>query len=473
MAIPLHKPVSAAGQLYLDDCLARAAAAVQEWQARWPAIAPHPAQQIDPASFERAWHEYAARLQTNPPFFHPGYAAQMIRPPHPVAVLGYLAAMLINPNNYDHAGGPATAEMEHEAIAMITAMLHLPHSASGHLASGGTIANLEALWVARELGPRGAVAVSDQAHFAHFRNCALLGVECVKVATDDAGRIDVDRLEQMLRRQRIGTVVATAGTTALGAVDPIDELIALRERYGFRLHADACYGGFFAALAWRGDTHVPAAPLKALAQCDSVTPDPHKHGLQPLGCSAMLWREAPPPSLYGKAPGYAEFTPGEVNPGAAGLECSRAGAAAGALWLTLKCLPLDTEHGFAGILSATLAAAWRWAELIRESDDFVLYADPDLDIVTFLPRGMRSVSELDRICRALVAALRDATPPFYLGLLKVNTDRIVARCPGITADAPECHILRAVLMKPEQEAAVNAMHTRLVESWRTIGLAGR
>jgi hypothetical protein len=187
----------------------------------------------------------------------------------------------------------------------------------------------------------------------------------------------------------------------------------------------------------------------------------------------MLWREAPPPSLYGKAPGYAEFTPGEVNPGAAGLECSRAGAAAGALWLTLKCLPFDAEPGFAGILSATLAAARRWAELIRESDDFVLYADPDLDIVTFLPRGMRSVSELDRICRALVAALRDATPPFYLGLLKVNTDRIVARCPGITADAPECHILRAVLMKPEQEAAVNAMHTRLVESWRTIGLAGR
>ncbi len=473
MAIPLHKPVSTAGQLYLDDCLARAAAAVQEWRARWPAIAPHPAQQIDPALFERAWREYAARLQTNPPFFHPGYAAQMIRQPHPIAVLGYLAAMLINPNNYDHAGGPATAEMEHEAIAMIAAMLHLPRSATGHLASGGTIANLEALWVARELGPRGAVAVSDQAHFAHFRNCALLGVECVKVATDDAGRVDVDRLEQMLKKQRIATVVATAGTTALGAVDPIDDLITLRERYGFRLHIDACYGGFFAVLAWNGDTCVPSAPLKALAQCDSVVIDPHKRGLQPLGCSALLWREAPPLSLYGKAPGYAEFTPGEFNPGAASLECSRAGAAAGALWLTLKCLPLDTEHGFAGILSATLAAARRWAELIRESDEFMLYIEPDLDIVTFLPRAMRSVSGLDRACRALVAALRDATPPLYLSLLKVDAGRIVARCPGITADAPDCHILRTVLMKPEHETAVDAMHGQVVTSWRKIRSAGR
>ncbi|HET8611004.1 MAG TPA: aminotransferase class V-fold PLP-dependent enzyme [Burkholderiales bacterium] len=468
MTIPLHKPIFPGNQPDLDNCLARAAAAVQEWRARWPAIAPHPAQQIDLASFEREWHEYVARLQTNPPFFHPGYAAQMIRPPHPVAVLGYLAAMLVNPNNYDHAGGPATAEMEHEAIAMIAAMLHLPRNAAGHLAGGGTIANLEALWVARELGPRGAVAVSDHAHFAHFRNCALLGVECVKVATDDAGRIDVDQLEQILRTQRIGTVVTTAGTTALGAVDPIDELIALRERYGFRLHADACYGGFFAALAWCGDTRVPAAPLKALAQCDSVTIDPHKHGLQPLGCSAVLWRQAPPPSLYGKAPGYAEFTPGEVNPGAAGLECSRAGAAAGALWLTLKCLPLDAEHGFAGILSATLAAARRWAELIRDSDDFALHAVPDLDILTFLPRAVRTISQLDRACHALIARLREQTPPLHLGLLEVDAARIAVSCPGIAADVPRGHILRAVLMKPEHEAAIDALHAQLVAAWRQM-----
>ncbi len=468
MAIPLHSPAPPPGQPDWDGYLARAVAAVQEWRARWPATQPHPSQHIDPTLLEHAWREYAARLQTNPPFFHPGYAAQMTRPPHPVAVLGYLAAMMINPNNYDHAGGPATSEMEHEAIAMIAAMLQLPCTATGHLTSGGTMANLEALWVAREWGPRGAVAISDQAHFSHARNCALLGVECVKIATDDVGRIDPDQLEQMLRKQRIGTVVATAGTTALGAVDPIDELIALRERHGFRLHADACYGGFFAALAWRDDTRVPIAPLKALAQCDSVAIDPHKHGLQPLGCSAVLWREAPPASIYGGDPGCAEFTPGKFNPGAASIECSRPGAAAGALWLTLKCLPPDGEHGFAGILSASLTAARRWAELLRGSDDFMLYTEPELDIVAFLPRAMRGVSELDRACCALAVALHGGTQLLYLSLLEIDATRIAARCPDIVADAPSCRILRAVLMKPEHAAAVDAMHAQLIACWRKL-----
>jgi glutamate/tyrosine decarboxylase-like PLP-dependent enzyme len=471
MDLPINKlPPAASGEIDWNDCLARALDAVRTWQARWPA--PHSAPAVDTANLERAWREYCARLQANPPFFHPGYCAQMIRPPHPVAVLGYLTAMLINPNNYDHASAPATAQMEREAIAVIAAMLHLPPGAAGHLTSGGTMANLEALWVAREQGLRGAVAMSEAAHFAHARNCALLGLECVKVATDAAGRIDPDRLEDTLKKHRIALVVATAGTTALGAVDPIDELVALRKHYGFRLHTDACYGGFFAALAWRDDTRVPVTALRALAQCDSITIDPHKHGLQPLGCSAVLWREAPPPSLYGAEPGYMEFTPGEFNPGAASLECSRAGAVAGALWLTLKCLPPDAERGLAGILSATLAAARRWAQLIRESDEFMLYTEPELDIVTFLPRGMRSVSGLDHASHALAAALRKATPPLYLSVLKVDTADIVACCPGIAADAPAARVLRAVLMKPEHEAAVDTMHAQLVASWRKIRSAG-
>src|SRR4030095_13868778 len=95
---------------------------------------------------------------------------------------------------------------------------------------------------------------------------------------------------------RVGTVVLTAGTTGLGAVDPIAEALTLRDRYGCRPHVDAAYGGFFALLAGEEvgakllepDT---AARLRAVGDCDSVVVDPHKHGLQPYGCGAVLFRD--------------------------------------------------------------------------------------------------------------------------------------------------------------------------------------
>ena len=91
-------------------------------------------------------HETARRLGDNYPYFHPLYAGQMLKPPHPVARLAYGLAMLINPNNHALDGGRASSEMEREAVGELANMFgwqtHL-----GHLTSGGTMANLEALWV--------------------------------------------------------------------------------------------------------------------------------------------------------------------------------------------------------------------------------------------------------------------------------------------------------------------------------------
>ena len=103
-------------------------------------------------------------------------------------------------------------------------------------------------------------------------------------------------------RGDVGTVVLTPGTTGLGAVDRIDEALALRERHGVRLHVDGAYGGFFALLARGPQPLVDPAPFAAIALCDSVVVDPHKHGLQPYGCGAVLFarsrRRAPvPPRL--------------------------------------------------------------------------------------------------------------------------------------------------------------------------------
>ena len=86
---------------------------------------------------------------------------------------------------------------------------------------------------------------SEQAHYTHSRISRVLKLEFGAVAADCAGRMRLDALEDELRKGDVGTVVVTLGTTAIGAVDPLPEILALRERYGFRVHVDAAYGGYF------------------------------------------------------------------------------------------------------------------------------------------------------------------------------------------------------------------------------------
>src|SRR3981189_2379642 len=117
--------------------------------------------------------QVATRLQDNYPYAHPLYAGQMLKPPHPIARAAYALAMSINPNNHALDGGRASSAMEIEAVAALAKMFAWPQHL-GHLTSGGTFANLEALWVAGQLartsqGKPKAIAASDQAHYTHSR----------------------------------------------------------------------------------------------------------------------------------------------------------------------------------------------------------------------------------------------------------------------------------------------------------------
>src|ERR1700726_2889315 len=140
--------------------------------AELPAFAPHGA---DEKKLTEVLAATAERLQDNYPYFHPLYAGQMLKPPHPVARLAYALAMWINPNNHALDGGRATSAMEREAVAEIASMFGW-ETFLGHLCGGGTIANLEALWVAGQLRPGRAVAASAQAHYTHRRIAAVLGL---------------------------------------------------------------------------------------------------------------------------------------------------------------------------------------------------------------------------------------------------------------------------------------------------------
>ena len=141
----------------------------------------------------------------------------MLKPPHPAAVAGYLAAMLINPNNHALDGGPVTSVMEKEVGRPSWPRMFGFGTHLGHLTSSGTVANLEALYVARELHPGRGIAYSAEAHYTHARMCGVLGMPGTAVAVDGAGRIDLGALDELLASGRIGTVVATAGTTGARA----------------------------------------------------------------------------------------------------------------------------------------------------------------------------------------------------------------------------------------------------------------
>ena len=454
------------------DLIGRAYDALDTWEASFGPMPHAPSLGVDADRLDAALGEFLSRLTApstgetpgNYPFHHPRYAGQMLKPPHPVALAAYAAAARINPNNHALDGGPPTAAMEKEIIAELATMFDFPASSLGHLTGGGTVANLEALFIAREETDGRSIAASADAHYTHSRMAGVLGIESVAIATDDAGRIDLNALEDTLRAGDIGTVVLTATTTGLGAVDPIADAIPICRAHGVRVHVDAAYGGYFRLLA--SSSPSPLGPdvrrhLLAISEADSVVVDPHKHGLQPYGCGAVLFRDPAVGRHYSHDSPYTYFTSSELHLGEISLECSRPGAAAAALWLTLRALPLRADEGLGPILASGLRAARDWATRIAASDVLDLYTPPETDIVVYLPRA-DELATMDAASQAVFnAGMTDPDDPVFLSLYRLSANRLTRRFPQIQANRDEARVLRSVLIKPEHEAYVPHLHARV------------
>jgi glutamate/tyrosine decarboxylase-like PLP-dependent enzyme len=426
--------------------------AIARWESGWAAF---DRSADGGVPFERATaaiDELGIRLRDNYPYFHPAYAGQMLKPPHPVALAAYAMAARINPNNHALDGGRATAALEREAVAQIALMFDYPADCLGHLTSSGTIANLEALWIASRLRPGASVAFSEEAHYTHGRMCAVLGLPTVVVPVDGRGRMDVARLASHPDADRIGTVVATMGTTAAGAVDPLHEIVDLAAARGWRVHADGAYGGFFRIIAPVAEARMEAAPWLALAAADSIVVDPHKHGLQPYGCGCVLFRDAAVGAFYKHDSPYTYFTSKDLHLGEISLECSRAGASAAALWATLRCLPL-TVDGLGRALLASREAALAAFEHADAVPALTPVIEPALDIFTVAPlaRGAhdRASDVSARTQSAFEALAADDLDPLYVAVWRVGRSLGSMALPHLVWDREECAVLRSVLMKPE------------------------
>jgi len=385
----------------------------------------------------------AERLHDNYPYFHPLYAGQMLKPPHPVARLAYALAMWINPNNHALDGGRATSAMEKEAVAEVASMFGWK-TFLGHLCGGGTMANLEALWVAGQVRPGKKILASEQAHYTHQRISSVLQLEFESVLVDSRARMDMDALRKRVETGDVGTVVATLGTTATGSVDPLPEILALREKHGFRIHADAAYGGYFGLVSNLAG-HAQSA-FARIAEVDSIVIDPHKHGLQPYGCGCVLFCDPKIGSLYKHDSPYTYFSSAELHLGEISLECSRPGASAAALWATQKLLPLVKRGEFAQRLERNRSAALALYEKIKEDTHFVPGFAPELDIVVFAPRA-GSVSEMSAKSRAIFTAA--AQRGLHLAVAKLPVSFFSSLEPGVQRDRETLTCLRSVLMKPE------------------------
>lgn len=421
------------------DLLSGALATLEKAFDALPAYSPA----YDREAIGNVLQEVAHRLADNYPYHHPRYAGQMLKPPHPVARLAYALSLWLNPNNHALDGGRASSAMEKESIAALGQMFGMPR-VLGHLCGGGTMANLEALWVAGQLRPGKKVAASDQAHYTHGRISQVLGLEFAAIDSCKSGRMDEAALRTALAGGDIGTVVVTLGTTGLGAVDPLAAVLELRGEFDFQVHVDAAYGGYF-KLASGLDEHA-RMQFARIREANSIVVDPHKHGYQPYGCGCILFSDPRVGSLYRHDSPYTYFSSADLHLGEISLECSRPGAAAVALWATQRLLPMVAGGEFAAALDKSLRAARVLWQRVRQSDRYVALMPPELDIVVF---GVQSRDAASASRRARNVFARAAERDLHLALVDLPVTLVRSWWPDLEANAASVTCLRSCLMKPE------------------------
>lgn len=549
--------------------------------------------------FEDQLTELLGRLKGDCPFYSPRYAGHMLAEQTLPSIAGYFATMLYNPNNVSSESSPVTLELELEVSRTIATMLGHDEAGWAHLCSGGTAANIEALWVARsvlvlphlvrdvraklglpeivvEPSPRAALAayaglydsgtpepavrrvihespvnlanrgsaavftefgirpiliVPETHHYCFGKAMDLLGLgrdALRRVRVDADFRMDVSDLERTLEQadcdgEQVLAVVAVMGTTEEGAIDPLDQIVALRDtrlaagKSAFWIHADGAYGGYLRSMMIperiglgeptaraliRGESRELKLQLPenqacnafaVLGDCDSITLDPHKLGYIPYPAGAVSFKDARikplvkqvAPYLQDRGDAFAEEVASD-QVGMFSLEGSKPGAAAAAVWLSHRCIPLDTSgHGV--LMRETIRNACKLHSLLEldlsEHCRAIPLCPPGSNIVcyAFAPKAGAPLETINALNRTLYDRLsiseegqknvyaqkffvsRTTLEPGQYDAVTVSS--FLARL-GISTAEYEAHgvfLLRSVLMNPWYTASLEKDHDVLAE----------
>ncbi|MEV6959781.1 lysine decarboxylase DesA [Streptomyces sp. NPDC051207] len=338
-------------------------------------------------------------------FHHPRYLAHLNCPVVIPAVLGEAVLSAVNSSldTWDQSAGGTL--IERKLIDWTTRRIGLGPAADGVFTSGGTQSNLQALLLAREEAKSRDLAklrvfASEVSHFSVKKSAKLLGLgpdAVVVVPADQDKRMRTVALAHELERCVRGglvpmAVVATAGTTDFGSIDPLPEVAELCERFGTWLHVDAAYGcGLLASLKYRDR-------LTGIERADSVTVDYHKSFFQPVSSSAVLVRDA---ATLRHATYHAEYLnprrmveeriPNQVDKS---LQTTRRFDAL-KLWMTLRVMGAD---GIGQLFDEVVDLAREGWRLLAADPRFDVVVEPSLSTLVFryIPAAVTDPAQIDR-----------------------------------------------------------------------------
>ncbi|MFQ6073685.1 MAG: tyrosine decarboxylase MfnA [Candidatus Bathyarchaeia archaeon] len=268
---------------------------------------------------------------------------------------------------------PATAGLEKEAIQLLGSLLSNPN-ACGHFVSGGTEANIIALWAARNLSKRNRneVIVPVSAHYSFDKAADLLGLRLVKVKLNERFQVDTAAVKEAITSRTLA-VVGIAGTTELGIVDPIPELSEIAMAHELYLHVDAAFGGFVLPFLKELGYANLDFDFKLPGVC-SITVDPHKMGLAPIPAGGILFRnEAIMKSFSVEVPYLAGGNTKQST-----IVGTRSGASAVAVWALLTHLG---REGYKAVVERCMSLTLKLAEGIEKMDKVSLVTEPVMNIV--------------------------------------------------------------------------------------------
>jgi tyrosine decarboxylase/aspartate 1-decarboxylase len=290
----------------------------------------------------------------------------MCTAPHPLAVEAHARFAETNLGDPEHF--PGTAALEADVLRDCVALVHGGRTASARLLTGGTEANLYALYMAREITGRRGVVAPEHAHFSFHKAARLLGMDVTWVP-DYEHRADVDGMSAAVTADT-AVVVAVAGTTELGRVDDVAAIARSARGTGARVHVDAAFGGYVLPFL----DQPPRFDL-AVAGVDTVSLDPHKGGMATIPAGVLVTRRARDWDAVAVA------TPYVSTASQAQLLGTRPGAAAAATWAVHRRLG---RSGYRRAVAACLRTTRVLADGI-ERRGCTLVAPPELNVVTFRP----------------------------------------------------------------------------------------
>jgi aromatic-L-amino-acid decarboxylase len=318
---------------------------------------------------------------------------------------------------------PALAQLEANVVAWFCQIAGYPPEARGTLTSGGSLANWTALVTARrarlpENFLQGRIYTSDQAHYSVAKGAILAGfpeANVRAVATDERFRLRPDALESVIEDDRRAgltpfLIVASAGTTNTGAVDPLPELAGLAARHGLWLHVDAAYGGFFLL------TDEGRRTMRGIELADSIVLDPHKGLFLPYGTGAVLVRDGQ--ALRQAHSLTADYMPGlqddpdRVDFSQYSPELSRPFRGL-RVWLPFK---MAGAGAFRAELEEKLELARFAADRVRAMAGIEMLAEPQLSLFAFrlAPAGVPE-SELDDLNHRFIERVNARQRVFLTG----------------------------------------------------------